>query len=193
MKQVAHIRQMSLALRTAFGTPLLGTPIPSFPKPEVLANATEADLRSCGLGFRAKSLHATSRLIADGKFDPVSLVPMSTSAARDALCLLPGIGRKVANCILLFAYERLEAVPVDVWIARILGSFRSRKATPEQLESYGEKLLGPYAGYIQQYLFHQARTGQLLIQAKPERKKKMHRQAKRPVPTPKTARRSVPV
>ena len=177
MKQVAHIRQMSLALRTAFGTPLPGTSIPSFPTPEVLANTTEADLRSCGLGFRAKSLHSTSRLIADGKFATESLVQMSTSEARDALCSLPGIGRKVANCILLFAYERLEAVPVDVWIARILGSFKSRKATPEQLESYGEKLLGPYAGYIQQYLFHQARTGKLLIPKKPDRKKSARRQS----------------
>ena len=191
MKQVAHIRQMSMALRAAYGSPLLGTPIHSFPKPEVLAKASEADLRSCGLGFRAKSLHATSRLIVDGKFNPESLVSMGTSEARDALCSLPGIGRKVANCILLFAYERLEAVPVDVWIARILGSFRSRKATPEQLESYGEKLLGPYAGYIQQYLFHQARTGKLLIQAKPGRKKKVQREAKRPASPRKTARRSV--
>jgi len=188
MKQVAHIRQMSLALRVAYGSPLSGTPVPSFPKPEVLAIASESDLRSCGLGFRAKSLHATSRLIAEGKFDPESLVPMSTSEARDALCSLPGIGRKVANCILLFGYERLEAVPVDVWIARILGSFRSRKATPEQLESYGEKLLGPYAGYIQQYLFHQARTGKLLIPKKPNLKKK----AKTPSPLRNVARKPIP-
>jgi len=188
MKQVAHIRQMSLALRVAYGSPLSGTPVPSFPKPEVLAISSESDLRSCGLGFRAKSLHATSRLIAEGKFDPESLVPMSTSEARDALCSLPGIGRKVANCILLFGYERLEAVPVDVWIARILGSFRSRKASPEQLESYGEKLLGPYAGYIQQYLFHQARTGKLLIPKKPTRKKR----AKTPSPLLNKARRPIP-
>ena len=184
MKQVAHIRQMSLALRSSFGTYLPGTPIPSFPEPASLAAATEADLRSCGLGFRAKSLHATAGLIAEGKFDPESLVSMSTLEARKALCALPGIGRKVANCILLFAYERLEAVPVDVWIARILGSFRSGKATTEQLESYGEKLLGPYAGYIQQYLFHQARTGKLLIPKKPDRKKSV----KPPSPVRKKAR-----
>jgi N-glycosylase/DNA lyase len=91
---------------------------------------------------------------------------MSTSAAREALCTLPGVGRKVANCVLLFAYGRLEAVPVDVWINRILTSFRSRgskKLTPLELERYGEKILGPYAGYIQQYLFHQARTGKMTV------------------------------
>lgn len=177
MKQVAHIRQMSQALRAAFGSPLVGTPVPSFPEPASLAAATETDLRACGLGFRAKSLHATARLIAEGAFDPESLASLSTAEARKALCTLPGIGRKVANCILLFGYGRLEAVPVDVWIARILGSFRSRKATPKQLESYGEKLLGPYAGYIQQYLFHQARTGKLLIPKKPNSKKKAKTQS----------------
>lgn len=166
MKQVAHIRQMSLALRHAYGSKLHGTSVPSFPEPKTLASCSEEELRKCGLGFRAKSLLATARMIAERKFDPASLEKLSTEEARRALCSLPGIGRKVANCILLFAYERLEAVPVDVWIGRILKSFRSSKSknlTPEQLERYGEKLLGPYAGYIQQYLFHRARRGEIEI------------------------------
>jgi len=173
MKQVAHIRQMSLALRQRFGTPLSGSPISSFPTAKALAGATEQDLRSCGLGFRAKGLLGTARLVASGKFDPDALTTLSTSVARDALCTLPGIGRKVANCILLFAYERLEVVPVDVWIGRILGSFRGRKkATPAELERYGERVLGPYAGYVQQWLFHRARTGLLELPAKKSPKRK---------------------
>ena len=170
MKQVAHIRQMSLALRMAYGTKLPGTTIPAFPEASTLSSASETELRKCGLGFRAKSLLGTARLITAGKFDPESLTPLTTGEARQALCTLPGIGRKVANCVLLFAYERLDAVPVDVWIARILQSFRSprsHRATPEQLERYGEKLLGPFAGYIQQYLFHQARTGRLKLPHSP--------------------------
>jgi len=166
MKQVAHIRQMSLALRKNYGKKLKGTPVNSFPTASILAMATEEDLRKCGLGFRAKGLLETSRRIASGDFSPEALVMMETGAARDALCSLPGIGRKVANCILLFSYERLETVPVDVWIARILASFRSsgsKPLSPPRLEAYGEKLLGPYAGYIQQYLFHQARTGHLKL------------------------------
>lgn len=175
MKQVAHIRQMSLALRERFGTPLRDTPIPAFPSAQTLAAATEEQLRACGLGFRAKGLLGTARLVASGALDPEELAGLPTPQAREALCTLPGIGRKVANCILLFAYERLEVVPVDVWIGRILGSFRSRrKATPLQLESYGEKLLGPYAGYVQQWLFHQARTGRLGIPKKPAGRKKRH-------------------
>lgn len=164
MKQVAHIRQMSLALRKSYGKPLASTPIPAFPEADAIASATEEELRRCSLGFRAKGLLGTARLVAEGKIDLDSLRLMTTQEAREALCTLPGIGRKVANCILLFSYGRLEAVPVDVWIARILGSFRSKrskKLSPVELERYGEKLLGPYAGYIQQYLFHQARTGNM--------------------------------
>lgn len=166
MKQVAHIRQMSMALRHAYGKKLENSPVPSFPDPSVLASTTEAELRRCSLGFRAKGLLGTARLIAEGKFAPEALVGMSTREAREALCTLPGIGRKVANCILLFSYGRLEAVPVDVWVGRILNSFRSsrvKKLTPLELEQYGEKVMGPYAGYIQQYLFHQARTGNLKL------------------------------
>ncbi len=168
MKQVAHIRQMSLALRRTYGRQLTDTPVPAFPSAGALASTSEEALRACGLGFRAKGLLGTARMIAEGRFDPSALVTMETAEARAALCALPGIGRKVANCILLFAYERLEAVPVDVWIGRILSSFRSpksKKATPEQLERYGERLLGPYAGYIQQWLFHRARTGNIRLPA----------------------------
>ena len=173
MKQVAHIRQMSLALRERFGSPLDGTPIPAFPTAKALAGATEQDLRNCGLGFRAKGLLGTARLIASGEFDPDAISTLSTGDARDALCNLPGIGRKVANCILLFAYGRLEVVPVDVWIGRILGSFRGRKkATPTELERYGERVLGPYAGYVQQWLFHRARTGLLELPTKKPPKRK---------------------
>ena len=170
MKQVAHIRKMSLSLRTAYGNKLPGTSVHSFPEPGILAATSEEELRTFGLGFRAKSLLGTARLIAEGKFDPESITGHNTIEARRELCTLPGVGRKVANCILLFSYERLDAVPVDVWIKRILESFRSRrsgKATPEQLERYGEKLLGPYAGYIQQFLFHQARTGDLTLPEAP--------------------------
>jgi len=168
MKQVAHIRQMSLALRSRFGTGLKGTTVPAFPEPSALAAATEADLRECGLGFRAKGLLGTARMVSSGEFDPEALACLPTHEARESLCRLPGIGRKVANCILLFAYERLDVVPVDVWIGRILGSFRSSrsKVTPMELERYGERVLGPYAGYIQQYLFHQARTGVLELPKK---------------------------
>jgi len=157
MKQVAHIRQISLHLRERFGTPVAGSLLNAYPTPEQLAGATEQDLRNCGLGFRAKSLLATARTVASENVDLPALTQLPTSKLRDRLCEFPGVGRKVANCVLLFAYERLDAVPVDVWIARILLAMRRRKSSHLELERYSNRRFGAYAGYVQQYLFHHAR------------------------------------
>jgi N-glycosylase/DNA lyase len=158
MKQVAHIRQMSLTLRERYGEPVPGSPVGSYPTPERLAGLHEDDLRACGLGFRAKNLLGSARRIADGKVNLEALRSLPTEALREALCEFPGVGRKVANCVLLFAYERLDAVPVDVWIARIATAMRRRKTSPLKLEGFSVRKFGPYAGYVQQYLFHHART-----------------------------------
>lgn len=162
MKQVAHIRQISLQLRALFGEPVADSLIAAYPSPDRLAAAGEEKLRACGMGFRAKGLHGTARKIAQGDFDLTALVQQPTARAREALCQLPGVGRKVANCVLLFAYERLDAVPVDVWISRILLAMRRRKGSPLALERYSNRRFGLYAGYVQQYLFHHARMTKTL-------------------------------
>ena len=118
---------------------------------------SRAALQSCGLGFRAKSLLATARTVASQEVDLAALAQWPTGKLRDRLCEFPGVGRKVANCVLLFAYERLDAVPVDVWIARILLAMRRRKSSHLELERYSNRRFGAYAGYVQQYLFHHAR------------------------------------
>ncbi len=158
MKQVAHIRAMSLAIRERFGTPVDGSEINAYPTFEVLAKATESSLRTCGLGYRAENVLKTARLLADGRVDLEAISALSTPKLRETLQTLPGVGVKVANCILLFAYERLDAVPIDTWIHRILLAMRKgRKGTPAQLAAYARRRLGPFAGYVQQYLFHHAR------------------------------------
>jgi N-glycosylase/DNA lyase len=161
MKQVSHIRSMSLALRGRFGTPVAGSPIAAYPAPERLARATENSIRACGLGFRAPNLRATAAWVADGRIDLEALAGMETARALEELCRLPGVGRKIANCVLLFAYERLDAVPVDVWIARVLRSMRGDAPLPE-LEKFSREHFGDYAGYVQQYLFHHARVSKTL-------------------------------
>ena len=158
MKQVAHIRAMSLAIRQRFGTAVCDSEINAYPSFEVLAKATEPSLRECGLGYRAGNLLKTARMLADGKLDLEAIDKLPTPKLRQTLQILPGVGVKVANCILLFAYERLDAVPIDTWIHRILLAMRKgRKGTPSQLATYAHRRLGPYAGYVQQYLFHHAR------------------------------------
>ena len=126
MKQVAHIRQISLRLRARYGDQIPGSRVNSFPTATRLAQATESQLRECKLGFRAKNLLHTASAIASGEIDLKALALEATSVARDRLCRLPGVGRKVANCVLLFAYERLDVVPVDIWIARILRAMHKR-------------------------------------------------------------------
>ncbi len=162
MKQVAHIRQISLALRERYGEAVAGSLIAAYPLPERLAALNETDLRDCKLGFRAPGLLGTARAVARGTIDLEAVEKLPTPDARKLLCALPGVGRKVANCILLFAYERLDAVPVDVWIARILTAMRRRKGTLIELERYSARRFGPYAGYVQQYLFHHARITRTL-------------------------------
>ncbi|MCX6975006.1 MAG: hypothetical protein NTZ94_12075 [Verrucomicrobia bacterium] len=159
MKQVAHIRAMSIAIRNQIGTPVSGSPHPAYPSFERLAHSDEKTLLECGLGYRAENLLKTARLLTEGSIDLEALQKRSTTDLRAALMTLPGVGVKVANCVLLFAYERLDAVPIDVWIHRILIAMRNgREGTPTQLANYARRRLGPYAGYVQQYLFHRART-----------------------------------
>ena len=132
------------------------------PPPDRLARTTEKELRNCRLGFRAKSLLGAATAVASGEIDLASLADKSTGEARRQLCLLPGVGRKVANCVLLFAYERLDAVPVDVWIARILRAMCKGTSSLRELEEFSNRRFGIYAGYIQQYLFHHARMSKTL-------------------------------
>ena len=100
-------------------------------------------------------------MIANGEIDLEQLATLKTDAALAELTRLSGVGEKVANCALLFAYERLDAVPIDVWIARILrDTYRKTRSNPAQLKAFAARHFGPYAGYAQQMLFHHARTAE---------------------------------
>ena len=163
MKQVAHIRQISLALRNRFGDQLkIGNQlVHTFPPPQRIARASESQLRECKLGYRAKNLRATAQLVSSGECDLESWSTLPDSDLRKKLCELPGVGAKIANCVMLFAYERLRAFPIDVWIERVLRRHyfpRRKKMTAQQLREFSENYFGDHGGYAQQYLFHHART-----------------------------------
>jgi N-glycosylase/DNA lyase len=159
LKQVQHIRAISLAIRSRFGRKLRQGELEaySYPRPEEVAEIPLPDLLECKLGFRATNLIATAKKVASGAVNLEELRNLSTEDARAALCELPGVGEKIANCVLLFAYDRLDAVPVDVWIARVLNEvyFSDRTNVPlRELKSFAADYFGSYAGYAQQYLFH---------------------------------------
>ena len=176
-KSVAAIRQMLKRLSARFGERRVfdGYDFYTFPVPERLGNAKEKDLRSCGLGYRARYVRETSRMILEGKFDLESLRKLPYVEAKSRLCGLPGVGAKVADCVLLFSLGRLDAFPVDVWVKRILLKYyRDRFPSAfveklsergslsggdyERLNGFGRTYFGEFAGYAQEYLYHYERV-----------------------------------
>jgi N-glycosylase/DNA lyase len=132
----------------------------TFPSAERIAETSEKELRKCALGYRAKNLLATARSVANGNVDLEKLTALTDVDLRARLCELPGVGAKVANCVMLFAYERLRAFPIDVWIGRVLRESyfpRARKLNATRLRAFTEGYFGDHGGYAQQYLFHHAR------------------------------------
>ena len=168
LKQVAHIAQISHALRRRFGDPEAdaGTSdLFAYPSIQRVAGLQEAELRACGLGFRAVSLLATAKRLAAGEQGGEAWLEewraLDRAAGLKALTGLRGVGTKVANCVLLFGYEHLDAFPIDVWIERVLRE-RYFQADPDaplaKLQQFAESHFGPFGGYAQQYLFHHARA-----------------------------------
>src|SRR5947208_12797156 len=107
-KQIVQIRQIIELLCKRFGEPIsLPGGLPpayTFPTPARIARATETELRACKMGFRARSLLEVARLTAGGQFDPGRLRQLPIEIAREELMKLSGVGRKVDDCVLLFAY-----------------------------------------------------------------------------------------
>jgi N-glycosylase/DNA lyase len=179
-KQIVQIRQIIALLCEKFGEPIaVGRASPraandlkhdndgsrgrsphQFPSPQRLAACSEAELRACKMGFRAPNLLAAARQIAEGKFDLEKIRRLDYAEARAELMKLRGVGGKIADCVLLFAYGFDSAFPVDVWIERALQRlyFPRRRASGPRLRRFAATHFGPHAGYAQQYLFHYMRT-----------------------------------
>jgi len=176
-KQIVQIEQIVGLLSRRFG-PKLAMPFGmncagAFPTVERLAAASEAELRECKLGFRAPYLSGAARKLAAGEVDLSGLGGLPLEKARAALLTLPGVGIKIADCVLLFAYGFQEAFPVDVWITKALQQlyFPKRRANLPRLRQFSRTHFGPHSGYAQQYLFHYMRTRRSLEPAHPEEKK----------------------
>ena len=114
----------------------------------------ESALRACALGFRAGYVHRTARFLAarPGWLEATEAAPYPEAKAR--LLELPGVGEKVADCVLLFGAGRLEAFPVDVWIIKAMTRHYGLTGwKPAQVAHFGRTHFGPLAGLAQQYLF----------------------------------------
>ena len=162
-KQIVQIRQIVSLVCERFGEAVPapeGRTVFSFPSTKRIAHLTEADLRCCKMGFRAPYLKGTAEMILRGEVRLNEIAGMPVQKARAELTRLPGVGRKIADCVLLFAYGFQEAFPIDVWILKAIRQlyFSKRRPKSAKIIHFAETYFGPNAGYAQQYLFHYMRT-----------------------------------
>ena len=176
-KNIAAIELMLRKLSVKFGEEMIfdGLDFYAFPTVEKLAFVSDNELRDCGLGYRAKYVTETAGKIHDCKVQLESLKTVPYLEARKTLAELPGVGLKVADCVLLFSLEKMEAFPVDVWVKRVILNHYANKLPEllakklsthdslsnseyEKLNDFGRSYFGQYAGYAQEYLYHYERT-----------------------------------
>jgi len=169
-KRIQQIRVMVAGLAAKLGDPL-GAGFQALPSWAALADADEAVLRSCALGYRAAFLRGTARRLLARPRWAEEFAAMDTAALLAELQSLPGVGPKVAACVALFGFGRLESFPVDTWVVQALSdAYGLRGWKPAQLEQFGRAHFGPAAGLAQQYLFSAARHGRLRkLPAEPKR------------------------
>lgn len=131
-----------------------------FPTPAQLAALPESELRGTGMGYRAPFLAQASTLVATDRLPLRRLRRWSFERARQALLEVPGVGPKVADCILLYGLGHLEAFPTDVWIGRVMKElyFQRRKMTYTRVGQFARHHFGSQAGYAQHFLFHYRRV-----------------------------------
>jgi N-glycosylase/DNA lyase len=164
---IPMIRRMLYNLSQRFGEKIAfdGHEFFTFPSARALNSASVSELLSCGVGYRARAIKAAAKAITDGDLNLPDLRKAGMQEAKDQLLRIYGVGNKIADCILLFSLDKLDAFPIDVWIARSLSAHYStlhecrisEKLTPRQYESISEKMrrhFGRYAGYAQQFLYY---------------------------------------
>ena len=135
----------------------------SFPPAHKIAEAGEGALRELGLGFRAKYLANAAIQVAEGALDLEEVRRLPYWEARARLTELYGIGAKIADCVLVFSLDKLEAFPIDRWVSRAVQEWylNGQKMSYDDIVHWAHGYFGQYAGYAQQYLFHGGRLGKV--------------------------------
>ncbi|HUT05647.1 MAG TPA: DNA glycosylase [Nitrosopumilaceae archaeon] len=138
-----------------------------FPEPKTLASASIQEIKICGVGYRSNFIKIASEMVCSNEINFEYLKKCEYGKAKEILSKVPGVGNKVADCILLFSLDKLEAFPLDRWMIRILEKYypdtfeiSTKSITHNQYEILHEKILnyfGPYSGYAQQFLFKMER------------------------------------
>lgn len=132
----------------------------AFPSPDQLSQASVEKLRKLGLGFRDIRVYKTTQLIKNNEFKMSELYNINTEQAREKLLTLPGVGPKVADCILLFSdLKRMDVFPIDVWVRRVMNELyihneQEKKVNKNEIQKLASEKFGDLRGIAQQYLFY---------------------------------------
>lgn len=160
--QIPRIKKSIELISKEYGSHIgkfMGKDIYKFPTSEELSKVEPEELRViCKVGFRDVRIVETSKMISNGDIDLYKIFEVSRDEGKEMLMTLPGVGPKVSDCILLFAFDKDEAFPVDVWVKRVMEHFYLKEETNvKTIGTHGARLFGSLAGFAQQYLFYYAR------------------------------------
>ncbi len=130
----------------------------TFPTPEELSQAELSDIEKCRAGFRCKYIVKAIQMVIDGTIDLNRIKAMDIDSARQELMKVPGVGIKVADCIMLFSMQKYASYPTDVWIKRVTEHFYLHQDVPmKAIHAFAREKFGDLAGFAQEYLFYYAR------------------------------------
>lgn len=148
---IPRIRSLIEAISQKYGDKIetYDVTLYAFPSAEKIASVTEDELRELKVGFRAPYILDAARKVASGELNLDELDKLPTNELIDALMKVKGVGLKVASCVALFAYSRLDSFPIDVWVKKVLNKYYP--------EGFDHLSLKNTAGLVQQYLFYYER------------------------------------
>jgi N-glycosylase/DNA lyase len=130
-----------------------------FPTIDELLTVTEEEFKSCGVGFRAKYIVKTIKDIKERNICFKTISKLTNSQLKTVFMSFAGVGPKVADCVMLFAFGRQDVFPIDVWVKRIMEKLYFEKDTNlKDIIEYSEENFNSYSGIVQQHLFHNIRN-----------------------------------
>lgn len=133
----------------------------SFPTPDALSDIELCDMSQCRLGFRAARVLKLANIVANREFDLYGIKDLSFRKGREELGKIEGVGNKIADCVLLFAFGKLESFPVDTHIEQIMEryygfNFKGPKSKKrDEIAEFARRYFGKYCGYAQEYLYRE--------------------------------------
>lgn len=163
-KAIPHIRCLIESLCKSSGKKVIWNSYIGYGFPEPSCIQTSHHLEEVRAGFRTDYLVRTSQCVDREQL--LTLKDLSYQEARRRLMSLAGVGKKIADCVLLYSLDFLEAFPIDTWIKKGLRNtyFKGKKVSEKEMETFVKNHFGPYAGYAQLYLYHAWRNQTLLFQ-----------------------------